>query len=179
MRQRYFKPKNSSQKNPLTFFQHGYQVSPNRELVAMGVANTFGAFFRAYPTFGSLTRTAMADYYGAKSQVYTLIASCIVLATIFFLGPVRFYIFFNCCFPLLTVWILDLLLLAPCDNVRNYYCGRHFTVWVSRHYFSLENTRKYSTVEFPESFSYVVFRSVFPPSGSLPMNHTIQRHGQI
>ena len=37
------------------------QISPNRELVAFGAANIIGAFFQAYPTFGSLTRSAVAQ----------------------------------------------------------------------------------------------------------------------
>ena len=49
--------------------RHLYEVSPNRELVAYGMANSIASFFGAYPAFGSLTRSALADSAGAKSQV--------------------------------------------------------------------------------------------------------------
>ena len=63
-------------------------VSPNRELVAYGLSNFISSFFGTYPTFGSLARTSVADEAGASSQVYSLSAAVVVLATIFFLGPV-------------------------------------------------------------------------------------------
>eukprot|EP01126_Amoeba_proteus_P009120 TRINITY_DN13463_c0_g1_i9.p1 TRINITY_DN13463_c0_g1~~TRINITY_DN13463_c0_g1_i9.p1 ORF type:complete len:492 (-),score=85.06 TRINITY_DN13463_c0_g1_i9:599-2074(-) len=62
--------------------KHNYPISPNRELVAMGVANLAGSFFQTYPTFVSLTRSSMADYLGACSQIYQLVTSLLVLVAI-------------------------------------------------------------------------------------------------
>jgi MFS superfamily sulfate permease-like transporter len=39
--------------------KHHYTVSPNRELVALGSANMVGSFFRIFPSFGSLVRSAL------------------------------------------------------------------------------------------------------------------------
>ncbi|KAI8872993.1 hypothetical protein GQ42DRAFT_160873 [Ramicandelaber brevisporus] len=61
----------------------GYAVSPNRELVAIGVANIAGAFFGAYPSFGSLSRSKVNDRAGARSQVSGLVASLVVGITLF------------------------------------------------------------------------------------------------
>jgi high affinity sulfate transporter 1 len=72
--------------------KHGYGVSPNRELVAMGMANIIGSFFRTFPAFGSMTRSAVADMAGAKSQLYNIIVAFGVLGTILFLGPLFYYL---------------------------------------------------------------------------------------
>lgn len=42
--------------------KHHYTVSPNRELVALGSANIVGSFFRIFPSFGSLVRSALGAY---------------------------------------------------------------------------------------------------------------------
>eukprot|EP01127_Copromyxa_protea_P017520 TRINITY_DN5346_c0_g1_i1.p1 TRINITY_DN5346_c0_g1~~TRINITY_DN5346_c0_g1_i1.p1 ORF type:complete len:667 (-),score=90.75 TRINITY_DN5346_c0_g1_i1:295-2295(-) len=70
--------------------KHNYQISPNRELVALGASNIVGSFFKAYPTFISLTRSSIADSMGAQSQIYALVASFIVLLAIF-VGSEFFY----------------------------------------------------------------------------------------
>eukprot|EP01129_Flabellula_baltica_P011012 TRINITY_DN4737_c0_g1_i1.p1 TRINITY_DN4737_c0_g1~~TRINITY_DN4737_c0_g1_i1.p1 ORF type:complete len:716 (-),score=128.64 TRINITY_DN4737_c0_g1_i1:25-2172(-) len=67
--------------------KYDYAMSPNRELVALGLANIIGAFFRTYPTFGSLPRSAVSDSLGAKSQVFGFLTSCIVLFSILVLVP--------------------------------------------------------------------------------------------
>lgn len=67
--------------------RHNVDVSPNRELVAYGLANAISSFFGAWPTFGSLARTAVADQANASSQIFSLSAAVLVLSTIFFLGP--------------------------------------------------------------------------------------------
>eukprot|EP01121_Diplochlamys_sp_Union-15-3_P003001 TRINITY_DN12835_c0_g1_i1.p1 TRINITY_DN12835_c0_g1~~TRINITY_DN12835_c0_g1_i1.p1 ORF type:complete len:637 (-),score=99.12 TRINITY_DN12835_c0_g1_i1:14-1897(-) len=66
--------------------KHNYRVSANRELVALGVSNFVGSFFRIYPTFGSLPRSAVADNMGAQSQLFNSVAACVILSTILFFG---------------------------------------------------------------------------------------------
>ncbi|KNE59325.1 hypothetical protein AMAG_03625 [Allomyces macrogynus ATCC 38327] len=66
---------------------HNYPVSRNRELVALGVANLAGAFFHAYPAFGSLARSRVADRVGARTQLAGLVAAGFVLVAIFCLLP--------------------------------------------------------------------------------------------
>lgn len=67
--------------------KHGYAVSANRELVAYGLQNIVGSFFGSYPTFGSLSRTAMNDQAGVKTQLSGFIISGIVCFTIALLMP--------------------------------------------------------------------------------------------
>lgn len=70
----------------------GYQISQNRELVALGAANIIGSFFRIYPTFVSLPRSAMADFLGASTQLYTFVTAFIILLAILFGGPLFYYL---------------------------------------------------------------------------------------
>jgi len=72
--------------------KYNYHVSPNRELVAFGMANLIGSFFRIYPTFGSLPRSAVADNMGAQSQLHNFIASLCILVTILFVGGLFYYL---------------------------------------------------------------------------------------
>jgi MFS superfamily sulfate permease-like transporter len=72
--------------------KHNYSISPNRELVAMGAANFIGSFFHTYPAFGSLTRSAVGDFLGARSQLFSFISAAIVLVTILALGPIVYYL---------------------------------------------------------------------------------------
>eukprot|EP01121_Diplochlamys_sp_Union-15-3_P013768 TRINITY_DN4322_c0_g1_i1.p1 TRINITY_DN4322_c0_g1~~TRINITY_DN4322_c0_g1_i1.p1 ORF type:complete len:681 (+),score=115.53 TRINITY_DN4322_c0_g1_i1:89-2131(+) len=72
--------------------KHKYMVSPNRELVALGLSNFIGSFFQTYPTFGSLSRSAVADNTGAQSPLHNFIASIFILFTILFLGKLFYYL---------------------------------------------------------------------------------------
>jgi sulfate permease, SulP family len=65
--------------------RHRYRVDPNRELVALGAANLVGAFFRAFPTTGGFSRTAVNDQAGSQTTVATLVAAGIIAVTLLFL----------------------------------------------------------------------------------------------
>lgn len=66
--------------------RRGYFVSSNRELVALGASNVVGSMFGAFPGYGSLTRTKLADSNGARSQISNLVTTILVgLVTIWFL----------------------------------------------------------------------------------------------
>jgi sulfate permease, SulP family len=71
--------------------RHGYDVDPDRELVALGTANVVGAFFRAFPTTGGFSRTAVNDQAGARTPVASLVAAGVVGLTLLFLtGPFHY-----------------------------------------------------------------------------------------
>jgi high affinity sulfate transporter 1 len=65
--------------------KNNYYVSPNRELVAVGMANIVGSFFGTYPAFGSLTRSSVANLMGAVTQLYAIIGSLLIFGTIILL----------------------------------------------------------------------------------------------
>jgi sulfate permease, SulP family len=66
-------------------FKHKYEVRPNQELVALGAANLAGAFFRAFPTTGGFSRTAVNDQAGAGSTAASLVSAGIIALTLLFL----------------------------------------------------------------------------------------------
>jgi sulfate permease, SulP family len=63
-------------------------LRPNRELLAIGLANAGGAFFGAMPAGGGTTQTAVNRLAGARSQFAEIVTAAVGLATILFLAPV-------------------------------------------------------------------------------------------
>lgn len=72
--------------------KYNYPISPNRELVALGISNSISSFFKTYPTFGSLPRSAVADGLGAKSQLFSAVTAIIMFFTIMFMGPLFYHL---------------------------------------------------------------------------------------
>ena len=70
------------------FIRHGDRRSvPNRELIALGVANLAGSFFRIIPAGGGTSQTAVNDKAGARTQLAEVVTAGIVLAALLFLSP--------------------------------------------------------------------------------------------
>ena len=59
----------------------------NQELVALGVANLGGSFFKIIPAGGGTSQTAVNDKAGARTQVAQLVTAGVVLAVLLFLSP--------------------------------------------------------------------------------------------
>jgi high affinity sulfate transporter 1 len=60
----------------------------NRELLALGLANIGGGFFRAMPAGGGTSQTAVNRRAGARSQMSALVTVAVVAAGMLFLAPV-------------------------------------------------------------------------------------------
>jgi SulP family sulfate permease len=69
-----------------------YEVVPNQELIGLGLANIAGAFFRAFPTTGGFSRTAVNDQAGAKTGLASIISAALVLITLLFLTEYFYYL---------------------------------------------------------------------------------------
>lgn len=63
------------------------QVDTTQELLALGVANVANGFFQGFPVSSSGSRTVLGDAVGSRTQLHSLVAVIVVLATLFFLGP--------------------------------------------------------------------------------------------
>ena len=72
--------------------KHGNELRANQELIALGMANIVGAFFKSYPTTGSFTRTAINDLSGAKTGLANLVSAVLVGLTLLFLTPLFYYL---------------------------------------------------------------------------------------
>lgn len=68
------------------------RLDPNQEFVALGAANIAGSFFKAYPVAASFSRSSISFASGAKSGFSGLFAAMLVLATLFFLTPMFYYL---------------------------------------------------------------------------------------
>lgn len=70
----------------------GMGLSANRELVALGVANSVGGCFGALPAFGGYARSKMNMETGAKSPMSSIMLSMITLVCILFVLPYFYYL---------------------------------------------------------------------------------------
>ncbi|WP_130472284.1 SulP family inorganic anion transporter [Candidatus Magnetaquicoccus inordinatus] len=62
-----------------------YEINPNRELTALGMANVAAGLLQGFPVSASSSRTAIVDASGGKTQVAQLIAAAGLLLFLFFL----------------------------------------------------------------------------------------------
>jgi len=67
--------------------RHGYQVDPDRDLVAMGAANALAGLSSGFVQSGGASQTAAADGAGGRSQFASLVAAGLILLTGAFLAP--------------------------------------------------------------------------------------------
>jgi MFS superfamily sulfate permease-like transporter len=70
----------------------GMTVSPNREMVALGVANVVGGCFMALPAFGGYGRSKVNASTGARSPMSSIFLSMITLLCILVLLPYLYYL---------------------------------------------------------------------------------------
>uniref|UniRef100_A0A672NK92 Solute carrier family 26 member 4 n=1 Tax=Sinocyclocheilus grahami TaxID=75366 RepID=A0A672NK92_SINGR len=66
--------------------KHDYTVDGNQELIAFGVSNIFGGCFSSFVASTALSRTAVQESTGGKSQVAGLLSAIIVLVVISGIG---------------------------------------------------------------------------------------------
>ena len=68
------------------------RIWPNQELFALGISKIGGAFFQAFPTDGSFTRSAMNDEAGANSGVASIISASVIALILLFLTPLFYFL---------------------------------------------------------------------------------------
>jgi sulfate permease, SulP family len=67
--------------------RHKYEVDADQELVALGVANLGAGLFQGFVVDASLSRSAVADSSGVKSQLSSIVLFCFLIVTMLFLLP--------------------------------------------------------------------------------------------
>ncbi|ORZ24750.1 sulfate transporter family-domain-containing protein [Absidia repens] len=95
--------------------RHNYSVSANRELVALGVANTVSGLMQGIPAFGSVARSKINDRAGARTQMASMMTGVITLIAIFFLLPYFYYLPKAVLSSIIFVAVLSLLAELPED----------------------------------------------------------------
>ena len=66
--------------------KRGYEIDPNQELIAQGVANGASGMVGGFVVDGSLSKTSVADAAGQRSQMASLINAVFILLTILLLA---------------------------------------------------------------------------------------------
>jgi SulP family sulfate permease len=67
--------------------KNGYEVAPNQELAAFGVANVVTGLFQGFSVTGSQARTIINDTAGGKTQVASFVAAGTLVLFLLFLTP--------------------------------------------------------------------------------------------
>jgi sodium-independent sulfate anion transporter 11 len=71
---------------------NGYKIDPNQELIAIGVTNTVGACFGAYPATGSFSRSALKSKSGVRTPAAGIITAIVVIVALYGLTPAFYWI---------------------------------------------------------------------------------------
>ncbi|KAI1888101.1 hypothetical protein AGOR_G00181580 [Albula goreensis] len=66
--------------------KHDYPIDGNQELIAFGVSNIFGATFRSFAASTALSRSAVQESTGGKTQIAGLLSAIIVMIVTLSLG---------------------------------------------------------------------------------------------
>ncbi|XP_044136099.1 prestin [Bufo gargarizans] len=66
--------------------KHGYAVSGNQELIALGLCNSVGSFFHTFVVTCSMSRSLVQESTGGNTQIAGLLSSFLVLLVILFIG---------------------------------------------------------------------------------------------
>ena len=69
-----------------------YPIDANRELLGLGLGKTIGAFFQAFPSTGSFTRSAINDQGGARTGLSSVFAAAMIGMVLLFLTSLLFYL---------------------------------------------------------------------------------------
>lgn len=72
--------------------QDDYRIEPNQELIALGLSNIAGSFFKSYPSTSSFSRSAINAETGGTTGVSAIISAVMVVLTLLFLTPVFYFL---------------------------------------------------------------------------------------
>ncbi|WWC89475.1 uncharacterized protein L201_004399 [Kwoniella dendrophila CBS 6074] len=71
---------------------NGYKINPNQELIAIGVNNTLGTLFSAYPSTGSFSRSALKSKAGVRTPAAGLATGVVVIVALYAVAPAFYWI---------------------------------------------------------------------------------------
>ncbi len=69
------------------FRQNGYEVRPNQELLAQGASNLVGSLFSCMPVTASLSRSAVQEAAGCRTQLTSLVSCALLTGVLLWAGP--------------------------------------------------------------------------------------------
>jgi sulfate permease, SulP family len=108
--------------------KYGYEIDPNQELIALGVANVGSGLLGGLAGGGSLSQSAVNEGAGARSEVSPLIAAALILITVLVLTP----LFKNLPEAVLAALIIHAVShLWKVAEMRRYYNLQRFEFWLA------------------------------------------------
>jgi SulP family sulfate permease len=108
--------------------KHGYEIDPNQELIALGVANAGSGLVGGLAAGGSLSQSAVNEGAGARSELSPLVAAALMIVTVLVLTPV---------FKDLPEAVLAALIIHAVSHLwkvaelRRYYRLRQLEFWLA------------------------------------------------
>ncbi|NJB82428.1 SulP family inorganic anion transporter [Wenyingzhuangia aestuarii] len=67
-------------------------ISPNKELIALGMMNMVGSMFKSYPSTASFSRSAVNEDAGSKTGLAALFSMIVLVLVLLFLTPYFYYL---------------------------------------------------------------------------------------
>jgi sulfate permease, SulP family len=108
--------------------KYGYEIDPNQELIALGVANAGSGLLGGLAGGGSLSQSAVNEGAGARSEVSPLIAAVLILITVLVLTP----LFKNLPEAVLAALIIHAVShLWKVAEMRRYYNLQRLEFWLA------------------------------------------------
>jgi SulP family sulfate permease len=72
--------------------EDAHMINPNQELLATGLGKAIGAFFYAFPTSGSFSRSAVNKESGTRTNISSFFTILLIVLTLLFLTPYFYYL---------------------------------------------------------------------------------------
>jgi sulfate permease, SulP family len=108
--------------------KYGYEIDPNQELIALGVANAASGLAHGLAGGGSLSQSAVNEGAGARSEVSPLIAALLIVITVLLLTP----LFKNLPEAVLAALIIHAVShLWKVGDMHRYYELRQLEFWLA------------------------------------------------
>lgn len=108
--------------------KYGYEIDPNQELIALGVANAGSGLLGGLAGGGSLSQSAVNEGAGACSEISPLIAAVLILITVLVLTP----LFKNLPEAVLAALIIHAVShLWKVAGMRRYYNLQRLEFWLA------------------------------------------------
>ncbi len=101
--------------------RHGYEIDPDQELVALGASNMAAGLFGGFAVDASLSQSATGEAAGTRTQLSSLIAAGLILATAIVLAP----LFANLPLCVLSAIVITSVLgLVDIAELRRYFAWK-------------------------------------------------------
>jgi sodium-independent sulfate anion transporter 11 len=142
---------------------NNYKIDPNQELIAIGVTNTLGTLFSAYPATGSFSRSALKAKSGVRTPAAGILSGIIVIVSLYGLTPAFYWIPTAALSAVIIHAVADLLT-SPAQSYR-FWCVSPFEFII---FFTAVLVTIFSSIEngiyvsLATSFALLIFKLAHP-----------------